>query len=229
MIKPYFAMGRRRRTKKERKKDRKKRLVGVFLILITLAMYLAITIANRTIMPVVNTIASQRAVVQINDVINQSLIRIINDHGLTSENFYALSLDNTGSLNSLSVNTILVNQVASELAVDISVQLSDDGPMSIAVPMGLFTGIPIFAGLGPNLNVNVIPTGEAIVEYETSFTSAGINQINFQVWLLVETNMRIVIPLQEEDIPVSRRVPLVNTVFAGEVPAGMLLTDFGIN
>ena len=225
MRKPYFAMGRKRRTKK----SRAKRLLVFVLIILIAASYLFITVANRTILPVVTAIATQRSVTLINEVINLSLISTINDFGLTGDDFYTANIDEAGRLTGLSVDTILVNQVASILAVDISQELSEDNPMAVGVPIGLFTGVPIFAGLGPDLAVNVIPTGEATVEYETSFTSAGINQINFQVWLVVETNMRIVIPLQETNITVSRRVPLVNTVFAGEVPEGMLLTDFGFN
>ena len=224
IIKPYFAMGRRPR----KKHSRARRLVFFLLVVTILLTYLFVTVANNTIVPVVTTIATQRSVTMVNEAIDYSLNSTIYGFGLTSEDFYALSLDNAGRLNSLSVDTILVNQVASILAVDISQTLSADDAVPIAVPMGLFTGIPIFAGLGPNINVNVVPTGEAVVQYETSFTSAGINQINFQVWLVVETNMRIVIPLQEHNIPVTRRVPLVNTVFAGEVPEGMLLTDFGL-
>jgi len=113
------------------------------------------------------------------------------------------------------------------LALDISYELANvtHDPLEILVPTGLFTGIPIFAGLGPDIAIKVIPSGEARVEYETSFSSAGINQINFQVWLVVESTMHIVIPLQEEVITVSRRVPLVNTIFAGVVPDGMILSD----
>jgi len=218
-------MGRRRR----KKISRAKMALFLTLIVLILVTYFLFAIINRTILPVVTTMASQRSVTLINEVINGSLANTVADFALTSEDFYVLSLDDAGRLNSLSVNTILVNQVASILAQDISGHLSQDDPMTIHIPMGLFSGIPIMAGLGPRVPVQIIPAGEATVEYETSFTSAGINQINFQVWLVVETNMRIVIPLQEADIPVSRRVPLVNTVFAGEVPDGMLLTDFGLN
>ena len=223
-MRPYFAMGRR-----HKKANKGKRVAVIALVIISLAVYMLLTVINRTILPVVTTLATQRSIALINDVINQSLADTIGNFALTSEDFYALTKDDAGRLNSLSVNTVLVNQVAAILAVDISRELSEEARMPISVPMGLFTGIPIFAGLGPQLPINVIPAGEATVEYETSFTSAGINQINFQVWLVVETNMRITIPLQEANIPVSRRVPLVNTVFAGEVPDGMLLTDFGIN
>jgi sporulation protein YunB len=196
--------------------------------LISLAIALTI-VTNRAIMPAVITIANQRSVAIINDVINESLITTIHQFGLVSENFYNMTEDSEGQLASLSVDTILINQVAALLAVDISRQLSIDNPTPISVPLGMLTGIPVLASMGPDISVNIVPTGEARVEYETSFTSAGINQINFQVWLTVETNMRIVVPLQEDIIPVTRRVPLVNTVFAGTVPEGMILTDFGIN
>ena len=198
-------------------------------ITIVLLTSLLVFAANRTIIPVVTAVASQRSVTIINDVVNTSLIGVINNFGLTSEDFYYAAVDEAGRLNSLSVNTILVAQVAALLAADISGELSVDSVIDISVPMGLFSGIPIFAGLGPSVTFGVIPAGDATVEYETSFTWAGINQVNFQVWLVVETNMRVVIPLQDEIITVSRRVPLVNTIFAGEVPAGMLLTDLERN
>ncbi|MCL2169066.1 MAG: sporulation protein YunB [Defluviitaleaceae bacterium] len=165
----------------------------------------------------------------INDVINESLVTTIHQFALTSEDFFNMTQDAEGQLQSLSVDTILINQVAARLAVDISRSLAIDSPTPISVPVGMLTGIPMFANLGPQIAINIVPTGEARVDYATSFTSAGINQINFQVWLYIETNMRVVVPLQDETIPVSRRVPLVNTVFAGTVPEGMLLTDFGIN
>ena len=199
------------------------------LIVIALGGFLIFRLADNTIIPAVTTIANQRVVTAMNDVINDSLTDIVTDLTLTSEDFYNITLDGTGRLNSLSVDTILINQVAAQLAVDISSALSYGEPMRVGVPLGLLTGVPIFAGLGPDFSLNVVPAGEARVEYVTSFTSAGINQINFQVWLYVEANMRIVIPLQETIVPVSRRVPLVNTIFAGEVPEGMLLTNFGIN
>jgi len=218
-------MGRRPR----KKNSRAKRILFLLLIIVILGGYFAIVVADRTILPAVTTIANQRVVTVMNEVINESLTDIVDSFELTSENFYNMTQDVDGRLNSLSVDTILVNQVAAQLAVDISSKLSYESPMQVSVPMGLFTGIPIFAGAGPNFSLNIIPIGEATVEYATSFTSAGINQINFQVWLYIEANMRIVLPLQETTVPVSRRVPLVNTIFAGEVPDGMLLTDFGFN
>ncbi|MCL2753579.1 MAG: sporulation protein YunB [Defluviitaleaceae bacterium] len=225
--KPYFTMGKKPRPKRT-KIGKVKRAGKIVILVVIVIIAFAAFVANRAIMPAVIAIADQRAVVIINDVINDSISRTIAQFGLHSEDFYNLTLDAAGQLSSLSVDTVRINQVASQLAVDISSQLSIDHPTPIAVPIGMLTGIPLFASIGPDIRINIVPTGEATVEYETSFTSAGINQINFQVWLTVEANMRIVVPLQNEVIPVTRRVPLVNTVFAGVVPEGMILTNFGI-
>jgi len=209
------------------KRSTKRRLVALAIIVI-MAVTGFMLLANHALMPAVVTIANQRSVAIINDIINESLIMTIGHFGLESANFFDKALDENGILTSLSVDTILINQVAALLAVDISYQLAIDAPTPISVPIGMLTGIAMFANLGPSIAINIVPTGEARVEHETSFTQAGINQINFQVWLYVETNMRIVVPLQEEIISVSRRVPLVNTVFPGTIPEGMLLTNFGM-
>ena len=200
-------------------------MVAILVSVIPFGLFLI----NRGVMPAVITIADQRSVTIINDIINKSLINIIDQLALESTDFFQMTQDADGQLSSLSVDTMLLNMVASQLAVDISSKLSINDTVSIPVPLGMLTGIPLFASMGPNISVNIIPTGQATIEYETSFTSAGINQINFQAWLYVETEMRIVVPLQETSIFVSRRVPLVNTVFAGVVPEGMLLTNFGLN
>lgn len=230
MPKPYFTMGRRPKKHKTKKSvfkiSRPKKVFFLFIFLVILVGYGIFFIADNSILPTIITIANQRSVVEINNIINNGLEYVITSFELTSEDFYNYTLDEYGRIATLSVNTILVNQIASLLALNISYELSTENPITVGVPMGVFTGIGFFAGMGPEFGVDIVPSGEALVEYETSFLSAGINQINFQVWLDVEAHMRIVVPLQEEIITVSRSIALVNTVFAGEIPPNMLLTPF---
>ena len=233
-MRPYFAMGSRRKRagKGEKtikiKRSTKRRIAMIIVIIVAIAASFMM-LANRAMMPAVIAIANQRSVAIVNDIINESLIMTIEHFKLDSSAFFDKALDEDGVLTSLSVDTILINQVAALLAVDISRNLAIDVPTPIRVPIGMLTGVAMFANLGPSIAINIVPTGEARVDYATSFTQAGINQVNFQVWLYVETHMRIVVPLQEESIAVSRRVPLVNTVFPGVVPEGMILTNFGMN
>ena len=61
--------------------------------------------------------------------------------------------------------------------------------------------------------------GAVRVDYETAFSSVGINQINYNIWLAVHLELRIVNPLYREDITLERKIMLADLVFSGRVPA----------
>ena len=215
---PYFSLGVKKKTKKAK---RKKRLL-FFVVVIILAFILGFFVINTRIMPSITALANQRLMIEINNAIDDSINQMFAN--LSMSDFFDYTIDNNGVFSSLSVNTILINQIASFMAVDISYVLSNEELMRVYVPIGIFTGLPIFAGVGPTIGINTIPSGEAQVQYETAFIQAGINQVNFQVWLNIEASMRVMVPLQETTINTDRRIAIVNTVFAGEVPAGMILS-----
>ena len=50
------------------------------------------------------------------------------------------------------------------------------------IPLGNISEGKIFANLGPKINIQVLPTGSAIINYDKEFRSTGINQINHTVW-----------------------------------------------
>jgi len=116
------------------------------------------------------------------------------------------------------VNTVLVNALCAEIADNISYEFISPNSKTISIPVGTLTGIDLLANVGPSYNVRVLPHGSAEVFYESHFESRGINQVNFQVWLDVAVNMRIINPLMPGEIVVERRVPIVNTVFSGKIP-----------
>jgi sporulation protein YunB len=169
-------------------------------------------------MPLVNAIATLEARNRINKIILDTINRTVTESEIVSSDFYSKTEDTDGMITSFAVNTVLVNALCAELADKISDEFVLPESTAISIPMGTLTGIELFANTGPSYNVRVLPHGSADVNYETLFESAGINQVNFQVWLDVSVNMRIINPLLPGDIIVERRVPIVNTVFSGKVP-----------
>ena len=156
-----------------------------------------------------------------NESINASLKNYIQNNSLKSEDFYFLNYNNIGNekVNSLSVNTILINDLCSQIAVDISKKLNNMDKEEIEIPLGTLSGIKLFSGHGPKYRATVHPMGNATVDYESSFISLGINQINFQIWLRVEIEIQVINPsTQHSNVFVERKVPLVNTVINSDVP-----------
>jgi sporulation protein YunB len=113
---------------------------------------------------------------------------------------------------------MLINKVCSKTAAEISKEIKASESEKITLPIGIFSGIELLSNIGPKFTVSILQTGNTITDYETSFESQGINQINFKIWLVAKTDINIVNPFYSKKVSVSRKIMLVNTVFNGTVP-----------
>lgn len=184
-----------------------------FLLLI---IFFVISIAYiRFVMPISVKICQKYAITSINNIIQNSMYSA--SKNIKSEDFILRS-DNNGRLEYLSVNSIIVNNICAETVSTVSQNLNNLTTSKIRLPLGVFTGLPILSHFGPSTTIRLQPIGDATANYETSMTQAGVNQVNFQVWINVHTTVSIVNPLWSKDLEITRKLTLVNTVFNGEIP-----------
>lgn len=184
-----------------------------FLLLI---IFFVISVAYiHFVMPISVKICQKYAITSINNIIQNSLYS--SSKNIKSEDFILRS-DNNGRLEYLSVNSMVVNNICAETASTVSQNLNKLTTSKIRLPLGVFTGLPILSHFGPSTTIRLQPIGDATADYETSMTQAGVNQVNFQVWINVHTTVSIVNPLWSKDLEITRKLTLVNTVFNGEIP-----------
>lgn len=119
---------------------------------------------------------------------------------------------------SYTANTVLVNQFCTLLSQDITKRLEVLPKENIQIPLGAVTHWGMLANKGPAIPFTLLPLGAAKVDYETGFSSVGINQINYKIWLAVKMELKIVNPLYQENIVLERKIMLADLVFSGKVP-----------
>lgn len=158
---------------------------------------------------------------KINLAINNSVYNLTKKNNLTTNDFYSIIL-NEGQINFLSANTILINKFCSQLAVRIPNEFLKSGANQIDFCIGaLFsslTGLNFFNTMGPKFKINIIPIGDTLVDYETKFLSAGVNQTNFQVWLNIRFNSQVINPLNKKKFVFKKKLSLINIIINGAVP-----------
>ena len=192
-------------------------------------LYHSLQNVDELIMPAVFATYEMRIKNDINAVINTAIEGIMSDWDLQAEDFFTNVTSDDGQITSINVNTVLVNSICGSVAAYISEHLSEIRTDEVRVPAGALLGIEAFANIGPRVRIEIKPVGNVIVDYETTFASVGINQVNFQIWLIVNISVRIVNPPQDSEITLSRKVAIVNTVFSGQVPdnfIGFPVTDW---
>ncbi|MCI7657648.1 sporulation protein YunB [Anaerotignum sp.] len=150
-----------------------------------------------------------------NRVIDTALERTLTELSMEAEDFY---FSNKSNPDGISADTIAINRFCTTLSREITEELEVLNNEKIKVPLGSISGVELFANWGPDIPFSMQPKGAAQVDYETKMESKGINQMHFQIWINISLEIRIVNPLHEESIPMTRKIMLVDTVFGGDVP-----------
>ena len=206
-----------------------KKFALVLLALILLGLFIhSYYRFDRRILPMVLEAAELRLQAEINNIINYTVQEIIQSRNLRAEEFIIKS----GAPESpvLSVNTVLVNDIANSAAQSISHRLNNLEPEVVQVPMGMALGLDTLAQSGPRFSFTLAPIGNALVAHQSTFSAVGINQTHFAVWLSVESVVRIINPVHSSEIFVARNISLVDTVISGTVPETYLNMDVpGLN
>jgi len=210
-----------------RTKNSKRKYIAFLMIIIVVAAFVhSYYRFDRLILPLVLEAEELRLQAEINNVINSVVHEIITNRGITAADFLIQNAgDGTTGKPVLSVNTVLVNEICNAAAQKISQRLNNLDTEVVSVPMGMALGIDTLAQSGPSFSFNLAPIGNALVNYESSFTAVGINQTHFAVWLTVESVVRIINPVHSAEFQVSRNVSLVDTIISGTVPGTYLNMD----
>ena len=220
------SINRMRPINSKRPKLNKGRLVGmsglILIVVITATIYYSLHNVDEFLMPIVLATFEMRIKNDINTVINSSIENVVSNTNLSASDFFTTVQTEDGQVTSINVNTVLVNSICADVAEYISNHFGNIRGEEVRVPAGSLLGVEAFANIGPRVGIEIKPAGNVTVDYETTFTSVGINQVNFQIWLVINTAVRIVNPPQQSEITLSRKVAIVNTVFSGEVPENFI-------
>lgn len=196
----------------------KKKHKGLLLIITFIFFLLLIgRIVNCNIKPPLMEISrievKNIAVRAINEAIISELV-----HGIKYEDLFTIKTDKNNKITMLQANTMFMNGIASKTALSIQKKLRDVSIKEIEIPLGSILGSEIFANLGPRLHIKVLPMGTVIVDFITGFEDAGINQTRHKIYLAVNTQIKVVLPLFKDIVDVVTKVPVAETIIVGDIP-----------
>lgn len=126
--------------------------------------------------------------------------------------------DSDGKNNMLKTDIVMINKIASDIAIEIQKELDEIEKQSIEIPLGALTGNQYFAGSGPNFKIKIIPAGDITTDIKTEFKAAGINQTMYRIYLNLECKVSILTSYKTINKTITNQVLLVETVIMGEVP-----------
>ncbi len=168
---------------------------------------------DKNIRPTVVAISEIRArsvtTQAINDTIKTKIKRDINYNDLIFVKY-----DNDGKVTLMQANTILMNNIAAEVALEVQEQLKDISKSDIKVPLSNAFNTQLITL--PSVKIQIIPPqGSVAVDFATEFESSGINQTRHRIYIIVVTDIKMIVPLVSENLRITTNIPIAETIIVG--------------
>jgi len=174
-------------------------------------------IFDKTVMPTVMAVADAEMRAKATEIVNRAIINEYSDQ-FNYDQVIRVDKDSQGNIVMLKADTLKMNKIACDVALESQKELMKLGEVGIKVPLGYITRNNILSYYGPKITIRMQPIGSVETKYSSEFESAGINQTRHKIYVKVKTTVRVIIPLKSNDIVVTNEVPIAETIIVGKTP-----------
>lgn len=180
-------------------------------------MLCAVRVTERALRPVLAAAARYQVRSQVTAAVEQWAARDLQERGVDYSDFVTITRNEAGEITALSADMARLNLLRAELSAHLLERL-EDGQLELTVPVGSLLPIEPTWARGPELHLRALALGTASAEFESEFTSAGINQTRHRLWLELSVPVTVLLPGGGEELTVDSRLCVAETVIVGQVP-----------
>ena len=177
-----------------------------------------IALLENKLRPVVAEIAAAQAQNNMTAVVENAVTADLAARQVSYADFVTIQRDEGGAITALTTDMARMNLLRSELTAAVLEALEGVDVSDVQVPLGsLFDLEPLWAK-GPALKAKAMTVGTVRAEFDSQFTSAGVNQTLHRIWLEVDVPMTLLLPGGEVETALHTRLCVAETVIVGKVP-----------
>lgn len=191
----------------------KHRLFAFFIIFIILTILYVRYLASPIVVHNTESQIKSNATKSINYAIAETM-----NQSVSYGDLIMITKDNVGNVSHIEANTVRINLLSKTMSKVVMSNFLEFAKHPIKIPVGSFTGISIFAGVGPKIAYDVHPYGEVNCYFTSNFVSAGINQTFHKLYLVISLDVNVVLPLEKIKIKSDAEVLLSETLIIGKIP-----------
>ena len=122
------------------------------------------------------------------------------------ESFFTIDKDEKGSIQIINANVLKINQVISDIALNIQNSLKQNEKNEIYISMGSLTSMRLLSGIGPKIPIKISCIGNVETDLKSEFISEGVNQTIHKVYLEVITTVNILTPVSTTKKSINNQV-----------------------
>lgn len=191
------------------------------IIMVIIAIFLTFNSVlyffNKNILPAALAMGEENLRREATTIINETALDIYSKD-FDYNNMIIIEKDNDGNITLLRADTVKLNYLASKLILSANKKIGELEEVGMKIPLGYLTKNLVFYNMGPKINIKMSQIGNITSSYESVFESAGINQTRHKIYLNVNMQMKIIVPLNSKAVDISCQIPISETIIVGKIP-----------
>ena len=128
---------------------------------------------NRSLRPVMEGLSKARVESVAAAAMNDAILQILSAEDNPNDLVYVH--ENEGTVTYLQANSSKLNRLAADCAICAQEKIASLGEQGVSIPIGTVSGIPLLAGLGPNLTLKFTPAGAVRSSFSSHFSDIFAN------------------------------------------------------
>lgn len=191
--------------------------VTVLAVLIFILLYM-LYFWNFRISPNLEAVSAIKTKAIVNRIVNETINEKFCDE-TTARSLLITETDEEGNIEMVQSNTAAINNLISELLVELQNRYKNgEAGTNIEVPVGSIIGSKILSQSGPSVELTIIPVAVSKIDFITEFETQGINQTKYKVYVVLNTEARVLAPFSMHHIEVESTILVAEAIILGKVP-----------
>lgn len=158
--------------------------------------------------------------------LSTAVYSIITTNSETYSELINYSYDANGKIALINVNSLNINILSRQITSMAQGSIDNISEAGITVNLGAFSGITVFVNLGPPVKMALNPIGTVTTKFRSEFINGGINQTNHRIYVTVNSDVCVILPVYSPIIKTSTEVLIGESIIIGEVPSTYLQSSY---
>lgn len=210
-------------------KKRKRRRAKILLLFMFFIVVIGFVYTYCVVNPIVVEASRQMIYSLSTSAVSDAIYDVLNEENIIYDDLVDVQYDTDGNVSLISLQTVRLNLIARKFYQIAQVYLDNMGKFGLDIALGTFTGLPFLVGIGPKVNIKLIPIGAMTSTFESKFESAGINQTNHSVYIHLYASVSMVLPAYTATIDSETEMLVAESVIIGKVPQIYLGSNSSLN
>lgn len=199
----------------KKKRSVRAKLLIVFLFIIAIVVA-AVVFITSNVNPMIVAISNEKIKAVAADAVGNAVIDIMSGH--SDSEFVSVERDGDGKIRSVQIDSTAISTLAQDITLAAQKNINVIGQDGINIPVGSLSGVTLFTGLGPDINIKIYLVGSTQTKITSVFSSSGINQTLHSIYLTLTGSVSVAVPGLPSTIKTTTQVLMSEMIIIGEVP-----------